>query len=123
MPDFAEMLDELLEQNWGQYSSSDNYRREIQRAVAKRSLHHLLQLANHSGASSQARAIAVMKIMELQEDLNKRLESTNDSYTKAHLTYGLFQIEQFLDDPAEWKAPSAPSLPDGSPIGCGGFFE
>lgn len=124
MPGLDEMLDDLLDQTWGSYSSSNDYKREIQRAVAKLTLKHLMQLGIDKNASSQARAIAMMKIMELKEELKEGLNKAGDTYTRAHFTYAIYQIDQFLDDPAEWEAPPSPALPDGSPIGCdGGYFN
>ncbi|MEM7372533.1 MAG: zinc-dependent metalloprotease [Bacteroidota bacterium] len=123
MPGLDELLEDLLDQTWGAYSSSNDYKREIQRAVAKLALHHLMQLGVDKRASSQARAIAMMKVMELKDDLRSRLAKGGDTYTKAHMTFAIFQIDQFLDDPAEWAPPPSPRLPDGSPIGCGGYMN
>lgn len=34
-------------------------------------------------------------------------------------TYLQFQMQQFFTNPSTFKMPEVPSLPDGSPIGCG----
>jgi hypothetical protein len=38
-----------------------------------------------------------------------------------HYIYLFKMIEQYLNDPTSVKVATAPALPDGSPIGCGGM--
>lgn len=92
---------------------------EIKRIIQKRVLQHFLQLAGDKSIMQQVSALALYKINQLEDDLKKSLEQDNDPGSRAHVTYLLQQISRFKDAPDEFKVPEAPSLPDGSPIGCG----
>ncbi len=92
---------------------------EIKRIIQKRVLQHFLQLAGDKSIMQQVSALALYKINQLEDDLKKSLERDNDPASRAHVTYLLQQISRFKDAPDEFKVPEAPSLPDGSPIGCG----
>ena len=92
---------------------------EIKRIVQKRTLQHLLQLAGDKSIMQQVSAAALYKITELETDMKQFMEQRSDPATKAHFTYLLQQISRFKDAPEDFKVPEAPSLPDGSPIGCG----
>lgn len=92
---------------------------EIKRIIQKRVLQHLLQLAGDKSIMQQVSAMALYKINQLEDDMEKSLERDADPASSAHLTYLLQQISRFKDAPDEFKVPDAPSLPDGSPIGCG----
>ena len=74
-------------------------------------LQHLLRLANHKGGAQSVTAAALNYIRQWEETLGA-VSSDQDTYLQ-------FQIQQFFNDPSQYKMPEVPSLPDGSPIGCG----
>lgn len=94
---------------------------ELKRIVRKLYLHHLLKLAGDKGVMSQVSAAAWYQLHQLKEEAEKVLSSNLGPDSKAHQLYILQQIDVFEENPGAYKVPSAPSLPDGSPIGCGDF--
>ena len=58
------------------------------------------------------KAITLLKL----EDLQKWLAS-NSAKDKAHYNWSKYQIDQFKEDPDEFKKNNKIKLPDGSPIG------
>lgn len=91
--------------------------KEIARNNEKLFLRKLLQLAGNQEGNQQVTAVALFRVNKMQERLSSN--SISDMEELAHRTYMLHQINQFKKDPSGFKLPQAPSLPDGSPIGCG----
>jgi hypothetical protein len=113
----ATMRRQLQEQVSG---GAGNYQHAIARVVEQRFIYHLLQLAAMKNIQPQVAATALSALIDIQGQLPERIaNSSANSPDRAHLRYLLDQIEQFRRNPAEFKVPPAPSLPDGSPIGCG----
>ncbi len=101
----------------------DPHLAEIGRMVEKLVLQHLMKLAMNQDASEQVRAVSFYKIKELKDYLSKKTSAKE--MEKAHVMHSLLMIEQFMDDPNEWKNSMPKNMPDGSPIGmdaCGGHF-
>lgn len=94
---------------------------ELKRIVRKLYLHHLLQLAGDKGIMSQVSAAAWLQLDKLKKEAENTLASSASPDSKAHQLYILQQIDIFEKNPGAYKVPKAPSLPDGSPIGCGDF--
>lgn len=94
---------------------------ELKRIVRKLFLHHVLQLAGDKSVMSQVGAAAWLQLDYLKKEAESVLSSSAEADTKAHHLYILQQIDVFEEDPSGYKVPRAPSLPDGSPIGCGDF--
>ncbi len=90
---------------------------EIGRNNEKLFLRKLLQLAGNQEGNQQVAAVALFRVNKIADRLSSN--STNDMEEMAHRTYMMHQINQFKKDPAGFKLPAAPALPDGSPIGCG----
>jgi len=97
--------------------SSNGLEAEIARNNEKLFLRKLLQLAGNQEGNQQVAAVALYRVNKMERNLNSR--SSSDAAAQAHQAYMGFQISQFKKDPAGFKLPEAPSLPDGSPIGCG----
>ncbi len=74
-------------------------------------LQHLLHLANNKSGAQSINAAVLNYIRQWEETLGM-ISTDQDVYLQ-------FQIRQFLNNPSEFKMPEVPSLPDGSPIGCG----
>ena len=91
---------------------------EIRRNNEKLFLRKLLGLAGNTGGNQQVAAVALMKVMELQNSVGNASRSGNPGEV-AHRAYMAHQIAQFMKDPSGFKLPESPTLPDGSPIGCG----
>ncbi|PHN02853.1 zinc-dependent metalloprotease [Flavilitoribacter nigricans] len=113
-----DLLNELTQSTISQTANSA-MAMEIKRIVQKSTLNHLLQLAGDKSIMQQVSAAALYKITELEADMKGFMDQRSDAASKAHVTYLLQQISRFKDAPDEFKVPEAPSLPDGSPIGCG----
>ena len=94
---------------------------ELKRIVRKLFLHHVLQLAGDRGVMSQVSAAAWLQLDYLKKEAENVLSSSAGPDSKAHQLYILQQIDVFEQDPSAYKVPKVPSLPDGSPIGCGDF--
>ncbi len=118
MPGLGKVIDQLLAKTW--WSTGQNgLQNEIQRLCAKLSLDHLLRLAVNPKASSQVRAIALLKIDDLEKRIAKTITTTTDENQQAHFFYGLNQIQLLKNNPAAIKSTPAVKMPDGSPIGMG----
>ena len=92
---------------------------ELKRIVRKLFLHHLMALAADDNVMSQVKAAAWLYLDEIKKEAEATFKTTNSPESKAHCLYQMQQIEIFEESPGSFKVPSAPALPDGSPIGCG----
>ncbi len=97
-------------------AGSSDLAKEISRNNEKLYLRKLLELAGNTGGNQQVAAVALMHVNKMEGFAGR---STVNPADKAHLNYMNHQISQFKKDPTGFKLPEAPSLPDGSPIGCG----
>jgi hypothetical protein len=91
--------------------------------VEKVALQKLLELAGDRRIMQQVSAAALLKVMQLQNEYGGPKGAVgnmvNGADYKAHARYCQQQIEEFLSQPSAYKVAESPSLPDGSPIGCG----
>ncbi|MFK8006063.1 MAG: zinc-dependent metalloprotease [Saprospiraceae bacterium] len=121
-PGLQTTINALFQATWFT-DDTDAYFAEIGRVTEKLVLQHLMKLAMNQDASEQVRAVSLYKIKELKDYLNKK--TSGKEMEKAHVMHALSMIEQFMDDPNEWKNSIPKGMPDGSPIGmdaCGGHF-
>ncbi len=116
LPDFQEVLDALLAFTW-KAPAKTGLQAEIQRMVDKIVLFHLMGVAVFEQAAPQVRAMALLKIEELNSWLNEKLAGVKDAAQRAHILYGLTGIEQFRDNPGQLHLPRPLSAPPGAPIG------
>ena len=115
-------LNELLSRTAVTINAKDGYtpmEQEIARAVEKLFVLRLLGLAASDKGNQQVNAVALLKLNEMGELMSRSGKSSADPAEKAHYLYLLQKIAAFRLNPAAFKLPATPSLPDGSPIGCG----
>ncbi|HJM11412.1 MAG TPA: zinc-dependent metalloprotease [Candidatus Marinimicrobia bacterium] len=118
-PDLDEVINTVFKNTW--YASrKSGLDGEIQKVVDMVTLHYLMGLASHGSASHQAKAVAMMKIGELNEWLNSQEKRERNEGLKAHYGYATHLIQQFTDDPSSVTVPEPVDPPAGSPIGMGG---
>ena len=93
--------------------------KEIERNNEKLFIRKLLELAANKKGNQQVSAIALGHILAVEDWLQSDNARTEDSGEAAHRQYLSMQIEMFKNDPEDFEPPVSPTLPDGSPIGCG----
>jgi hypothetical protein len=119
-PGFDELLDEVLATTW-KAPAAPGYNGAIQRSVNAVVLNHLMSLASDEHASSEVRAVALLKLDELKRWLASQENLLKDVPTRAEFFFAKNQIDHFEKNPAEVHvtAPAAP--PAGDPIGSDGW--
>ncbi len=116
LPDFAEVLDKTLETTW-KAAPQAGYAGEIQRVVGSVALEKLMALGASKTAAASVRGVTSLKLSELKDWLEAALKTEKDPAQRAHFAFGMAQIRQFEQNPAELN-PTPPSKePDGAPIG------
>jgi hypothetical protein len=112
MPGLHGVLDRILTTTFGP-APADAYQAEVQRAVQRVAIEHLMRLA--SGADmSQVRAIASARLRARAA----ALPSTGTSPAAAHRALLAADITRFLERPAPPATGTPlPSTPPGAPIG------
>ena len=119
-PGLHTTINALFQATWFT-DDEDPYLAEVGRISEKLVLQHLMKLAMNQDASEQVRAVSLFKLTELNDYLAKK--TSGQEMEKAHIMHALSMINQFMDDPNEWKNSIPKNMPDGSPIGmdaCGG---
>lgn len=109
-------LDQLLAATWYKADPTDGYQAEVKRLTEKLLLQKMIDLASDQGATSQARAIAGLKLAELKGKLNS--SNTNPKIAAHHL-FALEQIRRADENAADVKATNPQTPPDGMPIDTG----
>ncbi len=100
--------------------STNGYYQQIALMVEKRVVHHLMLLAANSNTQEQVAALALRKLQNIENALRTSGSSSNEEVA-AHNMYLRQKIQQFQQDPKDFKFPEVRQLPPGSPIGCGEF--
>ncbi|MCB0636824.1 MAG: zinc-dependent metalloprotease [Lewinella sp.] len=117
-----EVIDELQQATERWTNSSEGYHAAIAQVVEKRFVFHLIRLAADRDVQPQVAGAAWAKLEDIQNRLTNRLASaftgSGSSPKRSHLVFLRQQIQAFLQRPEAFDIPKAPSLPDGSPIGC-----
>ena len=80
-------------------------------------LDRLLQLAANKDAASQVRAVALLKLKDLKDWLEKSATSAKDVNQKAQYLFAVSQIQQFEASPETVIITPPSKEPDGAPIG------
>jgi hypothetical protein len=119
-PGFDELLDDVLATTW-KAQSSPGYNGAIQRTVNAVVLSHLMSLAADEHASSQVRAMALLKLDELKKWLASQENLLKDVPTRAEFFFAKNQIDHFEKNPAEVHVTSPATPPAGDPIGSDGW--
>ena len=94
---------------FGTFYTGTDYESAVGKTVQHRTLQHLFNLALDSRSTPEVKAQVYNTINELKSKFTAR----SDVFYPELLR----QIENFLDDPEEYKPQMAPTIPDGSPIG------
>jgi len=116
-PGFGEVVDRILAATWKAPQVS-GYPAEIQRVVNETVLYDLMILAADSNASTQVRAIASLKLSELEKWLGAQMAGTQDEGWRAAFSYSADQIKRFQADPKQFNLTHPAVPPDGMPIGA-----
>lgn len=93
------------------------YLQELNRMVEKSLVLHVLNLAGDKEINQQVSAHALLRLTQIEKYLLGRL-IVEDINQRAHYEYLREQLRSFRADPAAYKVPAAPAMPDGAPIGC-----
>jgi hypothetical protein len=119
-PGFDELLDEVLATTWKAQPTA-GYTGAIQRTVNAVVLSHLMSLAADEHASSQVRAVALLKLDELKKWLASQENLLKDVPTRAEFFFARNQIDHFEKNPAEVHVTAPTTPPAGDPIGSDGW--
>lgn len=117
LPSLEDVLSQVLTATW--YASRrSGLEAETQFAVETMVLDHLLALASSSEASPQAKAIALLQINQLQQQLDSDRKGNQGSAEQmAHWTASLDEIDRFRKAPEKFQMPASLEAPPGQPIG------
>ncbi len=107
-----ELIDQVIDASFKK-EHSNLYDTEIQQSINIEILHGLFALAANNKASFQAKSITIAKIKALKLWLEKNNHKQNSVYNAGYV----FEINQFLKSPNQYKIKSQPKIPAGSPIG------
>ncbi len=112
-------VDELLEMVFEACSKTEN---AYERMVGKVYLNRLLEVASLDGISPELLGSLYAHIAEILQYAEKGKTYSNSTAEEiAHFNYLEHQIKAFNQNPETFKPVDSPTMPDGSPIGCGGF--
>jgi hypothetical protein len=115
-PGLADVLDHMVATTWLSVLKSGKHA-ELQRVVDNVFLYSLMRLAVDERVSSQAHAIAFLKLAELQSILSQKAPLTGDKDQKAHYFYALSEVERFRKNPKSFTLIEHLNPPPGAPIG------
>ena len=115
-PGLQEVLDAVLTATW-KAPHGDGYSAQIANVVDDVALYDLMALEANEHASDEVRAIASLKLHELNGWLNEAPRTSQEALDSAHVAFALRQIEQFEKDPKRIDLTVPAEPPDGPPIG------
>ena len=105
----------------------NGYEGAVQITVNDVLINSLIRLAANKTSSTQVRAIAFLKLNQLDLWMKERQKAVADEDWKAHYMYAQERIRTFIDAPQDFKVEQELNPPPGQPIGmdsdefCGGF--
>lgn len=91
---------------------------ELANRIEKLAVRQLIAVAADKDVHPQIAALALLELVQLDEQLQRELAVETEFDRKAHLTWLREQIRRFREDPSEYHLPPMPPMPDGAPIGC-----
>jgi len=103
-----DMLNTLIDNSFNK-THKDAYLAEVQQMINQNVLKYIMNLAVSDQSFFQVKAVANKAI----RDIAIKSLSLDDAYK---MQYALM-MKQFSDNPNEFKLPTSPGIPDGSPIG------
>lgn len=108
-----ELIDEVIEKSIKKYHKN-KYHQELQNIINEQVLNSFFRLAAYENSYPQIRSIVNNRL-----DLISEFLRTNrmGGLQKIYEIEILKQIEKFKNDPSSYKEITAPTIPDGSPIG------
>ncbi len=115
-PAFENILDKIFNETI-KARPQTGYAGAVQVTVNNVMVSNMLALLANDRASNQVKAIAQLKAAQLQTWLATKAKSTADEFWKAHYEYMNGMIENYRDDPAEYKRVNIIEAPPGAPIG------
>lgn len=118
-PGLDEVLDKTIKHVW-MSPSSNRLDRTLQRIVEMEMMNHLMGLAVNDRAYDEVRAKAMNSINAIRAYAKGRTQ-TQTNEDGVYYQYVVQQIDQFLEEPSEFKQPNVIKAPDGSPIGSCDF--
>lgn len=95
------------------------YEGAVQIVVNDVLINALIRLAATKDASTQVRAVAFLKLKQLDSWIKERSKTLTNENWRAHFMYAQERIRRFTDDPQDFKIEISPNLPPGAPIGAG----
>jgi hypothetical protein len=120
-PSLEGAIDALIKASW-KTPRQEGFAADLQRAVDHAVLNRLMRLAVHPEASPQVRAVATLKLDELNQWIASELDRTQDPSQSAHLFRGSALLARFAERPGEFEFHETPAPPAGAPIGTDGHF-
>ncbi len=118
-PGYSQVLDKIITSVWKR-PSGDRLERTLQRVVEMEMLNHLMRLAVNDRAYDEVRAKSLAGIKDVRAYASGRSgRRTNED--GVYYQYVVNQVDQFLEDPSEYKSGDIIKAPDGSPIGSCDF--
>jgi hypothetical protein len=116
-PGLEEVLDAILAATW-RTPHSEGSSGQIANALDMVVLYDLMSLAANEHAADQVRAIARLKLHDLNGWLNAPAGGRQTITDLAHISFASWQIEQFEKDPKQIELTTPADPPDGPPIGA-----
>jgi hypothetical protein len=115
-PAFDAVMNKILTTTL-QAPAQAGYPGTVQMTVNGVALQHIMRLSQHDDAHGTVKAVASQKLQELVPALKARAKSAGEEIWRAHYRYLAKLIEDFQEDPAEFKPASFIQAPPGQPIG------
>ncbi|HEU5292630.1 MAG TPA: zinc-dependent metalloprotease, partial [Cyclobacteriaceae bacterium] len=116
LPSLESVIDQMITATFKSTQKS-GYEQQLQITVNHALLNGLMKLALNNNASSQARAVASLKIDQLRIWLSGRATAFMNDGWKAHYAYELMLINAYREDPKKYETENFLAAPPGQPIG------
>jgi len=116
-PSLEEVMDAILAATW-KTTHGEGYVGQIANAVDMVVLYDLMALAANDHANDEVRAIARLKLYDLNGWLSAPLAGRQVISDQAHISFATWQIKQFEKDPRRIELTPPIEPPDGPPIGA-----
>lgn len=120
-PSLESVIDKTINTTFKSAPKS-GYEDLLQMTVNHAVLNNLIKLNQNNNASSQARAVALLKIDQLKTWLTEKARTTTNERWKAHYLYELELINSFRENPEKYEAENLLAPPPGQPIGTDETF-
>jgi hypothetical protein len=115
-PSLESVIDKLVAATF-KAAPKTGYQAQLQMTANHALLTNLIKLTMNASASSQARAVALLKIDQLKFWLMEKSRTASTENWKAHYGFELEAINSFKLNPIEYKAENLLPPPPGQPIG------